>query len=79
MRNLYKRIEAIEKYALEVRRERERIVESALRDISVSDLESLISSYGADRLGRTHTESESAARRPNSAAIKQHRRIKRFL
>jgi hypothetical protein len=69
MRSLFKRIEALEKTARPIRRERDEIVNSALRNISATGLELLISSYGAIRVGRSLTKSESAARHAYRAAI----------
>src|SRR5579863_4476028 len=60
MQTLHKRIENLEKAAVPMLRARRRIAEKALDD--VSDLESLISAFGAEREGRSLTESESASR-----------------
>jgi hypothetical protein len=77
MQNLSLRIEALEKAALALRRERYAIVESALQKLSPPDLELLISSYGAGREGRHLTDQESTARHSLRAAMEQECRMGR--
>src|SRR5579862_698984 len=69
MQTLHKRIENLEKAAVPVLRARQRIAERALG--AVSDLESLISAFGADREGRSLTESESASRQAYGSAFER--------
>ena len=69
MQILNKRIQKLEKAAVPVLRAHRRIAEQALAE--VSDLESLISALGADREGRSLTESESASRQAYSSAFER--------
>jgi hypothetical protein len=70
MRSLSRRrIEVLEKTAAALRRARQGIVERALDKLSPAVLESLISSFGATRQGRSFNDQESLARQLYAEAV----------
>jgi hypothetical protein len=63
VRNLHRRIAALEKASSALYHGLQAIAEAALGFLGSEDLELLISAYGADRAGRRLTEREAVARR----------------
>ena len=69
MRNLIRRIEALEKSTSALRQARQAMADQALETLSLQDLELLISAFGGDREGRALTQGESAARQAYGSAL----------
>lgn len=69
MPNLSKRIEALERIVLAVRRERHKMEERVLDRLSDDELVLTIDAYFAERDGRVLTEEESAALQSFRAAV----------
>jgi acyl CoA:acetate/3-ketoacid CoA transferase len=69
MRNLSKRIEALERIVLAVRRERHKIVQRALDRLSDDELVVTLDASLNEELGRVLTEEESAALQALGAAV----------
>ena len=71
MRNLRRRIEALQKVVSARRQVSQAISTKALDRLWLQDLELLISAFGADREGRTLSESELAARQAYKEAVER--------
>jgi hypothetical protein len=71
MRNLRRRIEALEKSSAGRRDVRPAIVVEAMEWLQADDVESLMAAYGADRVGRPLTEREAAARQDYATALER--------
>jgi len=63
MRNLRRRIEALERSRSVKVSVDQTIAECVLQSLRLSDVESLIAAYAAERAGRELTEGEAAAKR----------------
>lgn len=69
MRNLRRRIEALEKARSTVRHDRQLIAKKALSWLWLPELERLISAHGAEREGRELSGEESAAKQAYTQAL----------
>jgi len=71
MRNLRRRIEALERSNSANLGRQQAIAERAMGCLQPDDVESLLAAYGAERVGRPLTEREEAARRTYTEALKR--------
>lgn len=69
MRNVRRRIEALERSNSANRGRQQAMAERAMKCLRHEDVESLVAAYGAERVGRPPTEREEAARRTYTEAL----------
>ena len=71
MRNLRRRVEALEKSRRAKRHSHKRMAEETMGGLWPDDAEQLLRAYGADRVGRPLTEREAQARRSYAEAFER--------
>lgn len=71
MRNLRRRIEVLEKSSQTVQDQRKRIIEGVLSRLDPTVAESLLSAFGAERVGRNLSDTEEAAKHAYLQALLQ--------